>query len=493
MGDFEAIFRGKRELVVITRAGLELRASPPSAAGPQLLEAPGSSVAAMKSALESFGGALRPLFGVSEQRMSLRQDEVGRLRATAPSASARSHSRKPADLTRFYGVVARDQDLEDIQQKLLDVDAVETAYIKPPADVPTLNAMQPSGTLPPLVTPDFSDRQKYLGPAPVGVDARFAWTRPGGTGKGVHIIDLEWGWRFTHECLQQSCGLVAGALAPDDNHGTAVLGELTATANGFGVTGICPGARSSTVSFPDSYSQASYSEAIRIAADRAKRGDILLLEVHRPGPNANGVDQHGFIPIEWWPDEFAIIGYAVDKGLIVVEAGGNGAQDLDDPVYNRRMQYFPDEWLNPFNVANPSSGAVIVGAGAPPVDTHGRDHGPDRSRLDFSNYGARVDAQGWGREVTTTGYGDLQGGWDRNQWYTDQFSGTSSAAPIVAGALACIQGMLQAQGRSPLNSYDAIELLRATGSPQDDAQGRPRTQRIGNRPDIRAMASHLRL
>ncbi|MEK8170065.1 hypothetical protein NKH77_10840 [Streptomyces sp. M19] len=43
------------------------------------------------------------------------------------------------------------------------------------------------------------------------------------------------------------------------------------------------------------------------------------------------------------------------------------------------------------------------GAGAPPPGTHGRDHGPDRSRLEFSNYGMRLDAQGWGREVTTTG------------------------------------------------------------------------------------------
>ena len=45
-----------------------------------------------------------------------------------------------------------------------------------------------------------------------------------------------------------------------------------------------------------------------------------------------------------------------------------------------------------------------------PPGTHGRNHGADRSRLDFSNYGALIDAQGWGREVTTCGYGDLQGG-----------------------------------------------------------------------------------
>ena len=69
-----------------------------------------------------------------------------------------------------------------------------------------------------------------------------------------------------------------------------------------------------------------------------------------------------------------------------------------------------------------------------------RDWGPDRSRLDFSNYGARVDVQGWGREVTTTGYGDLQGGLNEDLWYTDHFSGTSSASPVVVGALAANAG-----------------------------------------------------
>jgi hypothetical protein len=52
-----------------------------------------------------------------------------------------------------------------------------------------------------------------------------------------------------------------------------------------------------------------------------------------------------------------------------------------------------------------------------------RRHGPDRSRLDFSKFGKAVDVQGWGREVTTCGYGDLQGGNNEDFWYTDQFSG----------------------------------------------------------------------
>lgn len=177
-------------------------------------------------------------------------------------------------------------------------------------------------------------------------------------------------------------------------------------------------------------------------------------------------------------------------------AAGNGAESLDDAVYERRPAEFPAWWRNPFNPANPSSGAVLVGAGAPPPGTHGRDHGPDRSRLAFSNYGARVDAQGWGREVTTTGGfwdrpGDLQGGAEEIGWYTDTFSGTSSASPVVVGALAALQGMLKAAAQEPMSPERARAVLRATGSPQQDAPSRPASQRIGNRPDIKAAVTRL--
>jgi hypothetical protein len=213
----------------------------------------------------------------------------------------------------------------------------------------------------------------------------------------------------------------------------------------------------------------------------------MLLEIHRPGPNATGAGQFGFIAIEWWPDDFDAIRYASSKGVIVVEAAGNGSQNLDDPVYSVRPAGFPASWRNPFNRANRDSGAILVGAGAPPPNTHGRDWGPDRSRLDFSNYGASIDAQGWGREVTSTGYGDLQGGTSHDQWYTDQFSGTSSASPIVVGTLGCVQGALRAAGRIPLTPARARDLLRTTGSPQQDALGRPAMQRIGNRPNLRQL------
>jgi len=370
---------------------------------------------------------------------------------------------------------------------------VEAAYVKPPGAPPAtstmqltsaINDMQPDAAEAPSATPDFTNRQGYLAAAPGGVDSQFAWTLPGGTGTNVKVIDCEWAWRFTHEDLAgNQGGVIAGTSSGDTNHGTSVLGVIRGDRNTFGITGISPSAYISASSFVDQ----STSQAIKAAADKLSPGDIILLEIHRPGPRTPNPPQGqlGFIAIEWWPDDFAAIRYAVMKGIIVVEAAGNGFQNLDDAIYNTPATGFPASWRNPFNPANPSSGAVVVGAGAPPPGTHGNDWGPDRSRLDFSNYGARIDVQGWGREVTSSGYGDLQGGSNQDLWYTNQFSGTSSASPCVVGSLAATQGALRSRGHRILTPATARLLVRWCGSPQQDAPSRPASQRIGKRPNLR--------
>ncbi len=508
-----------RELIVITSPGMELRASPEG-----LASAAGMNVDALAAVLTSEGASMQPLFGESEEQ----------LRAEATALSAETGAEVP-DLSVYYRVEAPEEKMDQLAERLRQIEGVEAAYVKPPAEPasariqdvselvkkmppvevelvppPRLNDMAAAAEEPPTVTPDFNSRQQYLDAAPIGVDARYAWTVPGGRGWDVRIIDIEWGWNYTHEDLVvNQGGVVAGTNSPDRNHGTAVLGEFSGDANSYGITGISPDANVSSVSLVSF----GTSQAIRNAADRLRPGDIILLEVHRAGPRSpSGSGQFGYIAIEWWPDDFAAIRYAVSKGIVVVEAGGNGGQNLDDPIYNTPAAGFPSTWRNPFNTANPSSGAVLVGAGCPPSPTHGRTFQPgwgdiyaDRGRCFFSNYGSHVDTQGWGWEVTSTGYGDLQGGTNANLWYTDQFSGTSSASPIVVGVLACLQGVLRAHGRIPLSPARAREVLRNTGSAQQDAPAftfipnmigsgypqnhpvRPRTQRIGNRPNLRQL------
>ena len=102
-----------------------------------------------------------------------------------------------------------------------------------------------------------------------------------------------------------------------------------------------------------------------------------------------------------------------------------------------------------------------------------------------------VDAQGWGEEVTTCGWGDLQAGGSEELWYTDRFNGTSSASPIVVGALGCLQGILRAAGRPVLTPATARDLLRATGSAQQAMPNRPTTQRFGKRPNIKEMVNAI--
>jgi hypothetical protein len=480
--------RGEKQLIIVTRRQLT-----PVADGRRGVATPSGRVPVtttisdnISSVLKAFNASMTPLFPAGKAFSR---------GAAVPSVTAATQVAVPV----YHRVGAEEGKLAEIAKALREVSTIEAAYVKPAPEPAAINRMVPRSAPPgsPRPTPDFTARQDYLNAAPAGIDARFAWNHVGGRGKGVTIIDIEGEWRFTHEdLLVNNDGLLGGTVAGNQgwrDHGTAVVGVCIGTRNTLGVTGICPDAHVGMVSIFGGQERTT-STAIREAADRLDAGDILLIELHYPGPRNSFEerdDQDGYIAVEWWPDDFDAIQYAVGRGVIVVEAAGNGAQELDDAVYEIPAQGFPSDWKNPFRRSNRDSGAVLIGAGAPPPGTHGRNiHGPDRSRLDFSNYGSAVDVQGWGRDVTTCGYGDLQSG-KEDRWYTDEFAGTSSASPVVVGALACMQGICRANNVALLSPATARALLRATGSPQQDAPARPATQRIGTRPDLHAMITRV--
>lgn len=501
--DQPSIEPAPRELIVVANRDVGLRSQQTT-----ISSVTGADVSDLAKVLQNAGATITPLFGDSEERL---QQERATMAAEIPGSDAELFDELP-DLSVYYHVDATDDDLDELASELVKCRSVESAYVKPatylsqqvavtgPAGsgAEAINAMRSLEADAPPMTADFTARQGYLGPAPGGIDALYAATVPGGQGFGVGIIDIEGAWRFSHEDLRQNQGGVAAGTTSSNlgwrNHGTAVIGVFGGDRNGLGITGIAPDARTRAISI---FGATGSAGAIRQAAQLSNKGDIILIELHRPGPRFDfsaPQGQRGFIAIEWWPDDFDAIRYAVMRGVIVVSAGGNGAENIDDAIYNVRPTGFPTTWRNPFNRSLADSGSIIVGAGAPPPGTHGRNHGPDRSRLDFSNFGSALDAQGWGREVTTCGYGDLQGGINEDLWYTDQFSGTSSASPIVVGAIACVQGALRARQRPLLSPTRARNLLRSTGSAQTDVPGRPRTQRIGNRPNLRQlMASALQV
>ena len=460
-----------RELVIMMKPEVRLRAG---ATGMESLA--GADVSPLVSLFDAAGAKVKPLLDATEDRLE---------RTHAALAATGVHV---PPLAHYYRAHAADDKLDALAAALAASPLVSAAYVKPAAALAGLNDMAAKNTPAPSTTPDFSARQLYLDPAPGGVDARFAWTVPGGRGTGVHIVDIETAWNFAHEdLLFNQGGIVAGTPLTDIdsiNHGTAAAGVFGG--DGIGVFGICPDANVCGIAPTGSLSTAA---AIHSAADRLVAGDIILIELQRAGPRFAGV--RGYLPLEWWPDDYDAIFYATAKGVIVVELAGNGYENLDDPFFDTPLAGFPATWSNPLRRGARDSGAILVGAGAPPLFTHGNTWGSDRSRQDFSNYGSAVDVQGWGREVTTTGYGDLQGGGNANAWYTDGFAGTSSASAIVAGVVGCAQGCARASG-NVLTPSQVRMLLRTTGSPQQDNLPQfPATQRIGNRPDLRQLLGAL--
>jgi hypothetical protein len=394
-----------------------------------------------------------------------RPDEVEKEKARLE----RRCGRQLADLNNYITIeVTSPAEAERLVNLLNRLSEVEIAYAEPRS--------VPAGDIAPT-TPDYESRQDYLRAAPTGIDADYAHTISGGDGSGVTIVDIEGNWRFDHEDLETAVGGLIGGELLDDinwrNHGTAVIGEMIGGDNGYGVTGIVPNAAIRMVSIGGS----GVPEAILLAVDSLVAGDVILIELQAPGPRYNfqvRSDQLGYICEEYWQATFDAIQLAWAKGITVCEAAGNGYENLDDPIYENR-----------FDTTFRNSHAILCGAGAPPSGNYGT----DRSRLLFSNYGERVNLQGQGQEVTTTGYGYLfSGAGDERQYYTGSFAGTSSAAPIVTGAVAAMQGIYQSRYAGMTLDPDQVrDVLIATGSPQQANA----YQHIGPRPNLRAADSAL--
>jgi subtilisin family serine protease len=338
-------------------------------------------------------------------------------------------------------------------------DVIE-AYPEPDVDpLSNDNTTADDGDSCPIKTPEYDPLQGYVGPAPEGIDARFAWQH-GHRGGGVWFADVEGGWNPSHEDLPGDRITLVGGRSQRSGawgaHGTAVLGEVVGADNGKGVIGLAPDVERV---FTSSIHGQDVADAIDAAAEALRMGDVLLIELQGTGPRGR------YVPVEYWDDIYAAIRAATDRGVVVIEAAGNGAEDLDRKEYRGKLSR-----------SGRDSGAIVVGAGAPP-----REGFVDRSRLDFSNYGSRVDVQGWGRKVATLDYGDLQACDDRarDRHYTGEFSGTSSASPIVAGAAILLE---DANGRA-LMPRAVRDALTSTGT----AQTGDLREHIGPRPDLRAL------
>jgi len=362
-------------------------------------------------------------------------------------------------------------DAKKIAAALNRQNSVWKAYVAP-RPMPAM----PAGSAP--GSRNFEPSQGYLYDPPNGIGAEEIWHHAGAKGRGVTICDIEGNWNRKHEDLPSGIPLLGGTVINDlgwRNHGTAVLGEMVSIPDARGCVGISHQAKAAVQSavIGGVFNTAG---AINNAASRLKAGDVILIELQATGPNGK------YVAMQFWSDVFVAIRAAVDKGITVVEAAGNGDENFDLAVFNGTG-------------LQKDSGAIVVGAGVPPtnhVDFDGfgaglpsyASLGVPRSRIFFSNYGKIVNVQAWGWHVTTLGYGDAQGGASENAWYTLRFSGTSSASPIVTGAVACLQGRAKAKNGAPLTPKRVRDILMTTGTPQQAGPGVPLAQHIGPQPNL---------
>lgn len=408
-----------------------------------------------------------------------------------------------ADLNSYFYVnVPNAENLASIIDAFNSLDIVELAQPMPrPMVSPSLSAgtssstgsgsngapwlpssPPPSSPPPPLPT-DFEPNQGYLNAAPAGVDARGVWEQIGARGAGVQVVNIEYTFDELHQDLPPIT--VLGPTPQDPgfgpDHGTAVMGQMGAVDNGWGVTGISP---ESQYYFAGAFTESRYrlAEALTVATEALNPGDMILIEQQIGGPNFGSGGQFGMVPVEWFEPFYARIVTAVGNGITVVEAAGNGSQNLDDPIYSTG-----NNGHHPFLEGN-DSGAIIVGAGASPEEFGSFQ--PARSRLGFSNYGRRVDLQGWGHNVWTTGYGDAYSQEGPHLYFTAFFSGTSSASPIVTGAAALVQSAYKDFTGDVLSPDRMRQILRDTGTPQQDGPN-PLSQNIGPLPNALAAIEQI--
>jgi serine protease len=310
----------------------------------------------------------------------------------------------------------------------------------------------------------FSGLEKFLDPAPVGVDARWVWTQLHGDGSGMHFIDLEQGWGLHHEDLPGPT-LIFNHNRPGSslNHGTSVLGIVAGVDNALGVIGIAPKVASvrAVSHWNKDYPHQQYiAQALAAAALAQPPPHVILIEVQIGTPE---------LPVETDSATLIAIQLAAANGIIVIEAAGNGDQDLDTHLTE-------------------DSGAILVGAGERASTPQGLHNRSIWDQGQGSNFGSRVTCYAWGDSIVSAGYGDLPPGFG-NTSYTQSFGGTSGAAAIIAGCALLLQGIHVAAQGSPMSPDDMRNLLSnpATGT----AQGTAVSGNIGVMPNLRAIVENL--
>jgi hypothetical protein len=314
--------------------------------------------------------------------------------------------------------------------------------------------------------------RKYLDPAPIGINARYAWGIKGGKGSPVvRFIDIEQGWILDSNFINAKVLPLTGINNPDfGKHGAAVLGVIMMKG-----TGIAPGVDGYVISQWRPGGEPNDADAILAALTYLNFGDILLIETQSFYSNRNN---------KVWPAEvhdatFQAIRLATALGIIVIEAAGNGdlytrsGNDLDFFLSNKKRV------LNPASKFFKDSGAIIVAAASMDVP---------HNRIRYSNYGKRINCYAWGEGVITAGNYSASPGSASNP-YTTGFTGTSSASAIIAGVAIAVQSIAETRYNMRLSPSQMRHILSSDRYGTASVNGRAR-DKIGVMPDLKKIIDH---
>ncbi|MCC7021943.1 MAG: S8 family serine peptidase [Thermomicrobiales bacterium] len=193
----------------------------------------------------------------------------------------------------------------------------------------------------------------------------------------------------------------------DEGHGTHVAGIAAAQDNAKGVVGVAPGARLWAVKVLNNKGTGSYSDVIcGLDWVKAHSADIDVVNLSLSGPGETGSCEK--------PALHRAICSVVDAGITVVVAAGNQGTNA-----NSRVPASYDEVITVSGIADSDGKPGALG----PRPCYAK---RDDRFLNFSNYGNVVDIAAPGGCILSYG---LSGG-------LVEKSGTSEAAPHVAGAVA---------------------------------------------------------
>ena len=235
---------------------------------------------------------------------------------------------------------------------------------------------------------------------------------------------------------------------------------MVSTSNAVGTVGIAHRAKAVVQKAHLRAAVFNASQAIDNAASKLKPGDVILIELHSELHQGQG----DYVAMQYFSEVFTAIKVAVNNGIVVVAAAGNGSQDFDAAKYNNTG-------------LQKDCGAIVAGAGVPPSKSGrlqrlrwrlaelldaGRHHA---HRHFFSNYGKIVNVQGWGWHVSRAPATAMLGARPPMSSTRCGFRNVQCLADRDGGGGLPAGGGMQVRG-SALTPAQVRKILIDTGTPQ---------------------------